>query len=456
MPEIISIEAQDKQDEIVIDWSLVKKSIRARWKICAAIIVVCALLGLALALVLPKKYESDTLLRAKAKSNSSSMAGGAAAILLGGSMPSQVTNYMELVKSRAVIDPIIAKLDIPEDKKELLTADGFFKAYLKIDNAKGTDLLSITATGKSPQEARMIASGVTDNLQKLLTQLNRDEQSYMVKFLNNRIDTAKKDMDKAANDLEIFKQKDRVFAPDDQAKALIEALSVLDKMKAEAQVTRETSGQTLLQMNSELAQQNAAMEAYKVTDNPAIEQIRSQLIAKELQLIELRQKFTDEQPDVINTKQSITNLQSKLDEELNKSIAAGTTTMNPVQSELIKNKIKAEADAAGASASIAALSKFEQQKMSEVGQLSASGMTYIALARQEKLTQEVYLMLMKQLEQAKIQEALDSLEVQVIDAANLPKRHVFPSKTLFTLVGGVLGGILALVSLLVSYRKMAR
>ena len=130
--------------------------------------------------------------------------------------------------------------------------------------------------------------------------------------------------------------------------------------------------------------------------------------------------------------------------------------MNPVQSELIKNKIKAEADAAGASASIAALSKFEQQKMSEVGQLSASGMTYIALARQEKLTQEVYLMLMKQLEQAKIQEALDSLEVQVIDAANLPKRHVFPSKTLFTLVGGVLGGILALVSLLVSYRKMAR
>ena len=198
------------------------------------------------------------------------------------------------------------------------------------------------------------------------------------------------------------------------------------------------------------------METYKITDNATVQQIRTQLIAKELQLLELQQKFTDEQPDVVNAKQSIAELKRKMDEELTKSLISGTTVMNPVHIELMKNKITAEIDAQSAREALSVLNSYEQQSMASVSKLSASGLTYIALARQEKLNQEIYLMLVKQYEQSKIQEAMDSMDVQIIDPANLPKRHVFPSKTLFTLVGGMLGGMLALLSLLVSYRKMAR
>ena len=457
MPEIIDVEQQKDKHEIVIDWNLVKKVFKTRWKICGLIILLCALAAMALAFVVPKKFESEVLLRAKAKSNSSPFGGGAAAaILLGGSMPGQVNNYIELISSRAVIEPIIAKLDLSKEQRELMTVASFAKSAIKTDNAKGTDLLSITATGKTPAEAQMIAASVTENLSDLLTKLNRSEPSYMVKFLDERIALAKKDMDQAEQNLEKFRQQDKIFAPDEQARMLLTTMSAIDKLKAEELVKSGTADQALLQINNELKRQNVAMETYKITDNATVQQIRTQLIAKELQLLELQQKFTDEQPDVVNAKQSIAELKRKMDEELTKSLISGTTVMNPVHIELMKNKITAEIDAQSAREALSVLNSYEQQSMASVSKLSASGLTYIALARQEKLNQEIYLMLVKQYEQSKIQEAMDSMDVQIIDPANLPKRHVFPSKTLFTLVGGMLGGMLALLSLLVSYRKMAR
>ncbi|MEI6285438.1 MAG: Wzz/FepE/Etk N-terminal domain-containing protein [Bacillota bacterium] len=454
MAEIRDVDIEKDADEIVIDWQLVKRVFKARWKICAVIVLVCALLAMALAFVVPKKFESEVLLRAKQKTNTGA-AGGAAALILGGNMPSQVSSYIELIKSRAVIDPIIAKLDISADKKELMTADGFFKSNLQIDNPKGTDILSVTASGKSPEEAQMIASNVSANLSKLLNGLNRSDQSYMVKFLNGRIITAKKEMEQSEIEMEKFRQENKVFAPDEQVKALLARLNEFDKQRAQNKIRIEADQQTLAHINAEIAKQNIAMETYKVTQNPVIEQIRGQIITKELQLVDLRQKFTDEQPDVINTQQTIEQLKFKLDEELTKSIASETTAMNPLHYEMVGSKIKTDLDLQLAQLTFTAIDRFEQADTNDLNKLSAAGLTYIGLARRQALTQEIYVMLMKQYEQAKIQEAMDSLDVQVVDAANLPKRHVFPSKTLFTLVGGMLGGILALVSLMVSYRKMA-
>ena len=130
-------------------------------KVIIPIIVICTVIAIIVAFVLPKSYQSNTLVRIKSSSNSS-MSGMAAmaaglGIDVGGASSVSPENYVELMKSREVIQPIIDSLDMDEEKKEKMTAEGFVKSNLEITNTKKTDLINIAAYGKTPEEAQMIS-----------------------------------------------------------------------------------------------------------------------------------------------------------------------------------------------------------------------------------------------------------------------------------------------------------
>lgn len=80
---------------------------------------------------------------------------------------------------------------------------------------------------------------------------------------------------------------------------------------------------------------------------------------------------------------------------------------------------------------------------------------YMALERDVKIKGEVYLNLVKQSEQSKIQEAMDSMDIQIVDSANLPDENnpVTPRKKLITAIGFVLGVLLAMGYGLILYRR---
>lgn len=97
------------------------------------------------------------------------------------------------MKSNTVLQPIIDELDWPEDDKEFLTPEKFAKKNLTIENTKQTNLIKVTAKGKTPEEAQMISQHVVDNFLDMMTGMNKETQSLLVQFLNERIDQAKQE-----------------------------------------------------------------------------------------------------------------------------------------------------------------------------------------------------------------------------------------------------------------------
>lgn len=80
------------------------------------------MVAIVVAFVLPKSYQSNTLVRIKS-SGSSNLSGYAAmaagfGIDVGGSSSASPENYIELMKSREVIQPIIDGLDMDEEKRK--------------------------------------------------------------------------------------------------------------------------------------------------------------------------------------------------------------------------------------------------------------------------------------------------------------------------------------------------
>lgn len=428
-------------------------------KIIIPIIVICTVVAIVIAFVLPKTYQSNTLVRIKSSSNSS-MSGMAAmdagfGIDIGGSSSASPDNYIELMKSREVLEPIMAQVDMPEEDKEKLTTENFIKKYLEIINVKKTDLINIAAYGKTPEEAQMISQAVADNFLTLMTKLNKEDNSSTLKFLNDRMSIAKEEMETAENKLQAYQQEKGIYSPDAQAKALIERLSAYDTNIAQLEAQEQANSAKLQDVTGQLEQQNSSLLEYNISDNDAIMNLRTAIVNKQVELVGLQQRYTEEHPDVIQAKQELAELKKSLDREIQSAVNSKSATLTPVQGNLLMEKVQTETAEAVTSASLDALKAKQQEAEGNMSTLSADSVEYMRLLRDQTITSEVYTNLVKAYENTRIQEAQESMDIQVIDAANLPREDmpVKPNKKIIVIIGFMVGCIASLCYTLYVYSK---
>lgn len=425
------------------------------------IVGVCTLVALVISFLLPKQYESTTLVqtRTAAKMDISGAAGAMAALGLGGlgggSVASPTTNYIELMKSRTVLDPIIDSIDFGTEKKP--DAKSFAKSHLDIKNTKGTNLIEVTARGKSPEEAQQISQNVVDNFLLMQTDMNQQTQSLLMKFLDERINGTKQEAEEAEDKLAQFSREHKVYSPADQEKAVIEQMAAFDKAIGEVEVAARSAQASLDAANEKLGEQKSASRAYNISDNATVQKIRDQIVAKRLEIVGLEQNYTDIHPSVQRAQKELEQLQNSLDAEVRATVESNATTLNPTQSQLLSNRALAAVNLAVATASESALKKQQAKKEEELGAFPDDVMEYMRLSRDSKVKNEVYLNLVKQYEQNKIQAAMESMDIQIIDAANLPdiEKPVAPRKKLITAIGFVVGVLLAMGYSLLAYRREA-
>lgn len=426
--------------------------------IVIAIIVFCTIIATIVAFVLPKSYQSTTLVRVK--SGGSSMSGYAAmaagfGIDIGGGSSGSPESYIELMKSREVLEPIIAKLDLPDEDKEKLTAEGFAKKNLEVTNIKKTDLITIAAYGKTPEEAQMISQGVADNFLALMTKLNKEDNSSVLKFLDERMKIAKEEMETAENKLQAYQQEHKIYAPDAQTKSIIDSLNTYDNSIAQLQAQSEGNSAKLAGVTSQLEQQNASLLEYNVSDNTNIGNIRESIVNKRVELVGLQQQFTDEHPDVIKAKEELNSLEKSLSDEIAKAVNSQSVTLSPVQASLLKDKISTEVQISVNNASLEALKAKQAEAQENIATLSADSVEYMRLSREANITGQVYTSLVQNYEQTRIQEAKDSMDIQIIDAADLPKEDMpaKPNKKIIVAIGFVLGIMISFGYTLYNYSR---
>ena len=157
----------------------------------------------------------------------------------------------------------------------------------------------------------------------------------------------------------------------------------------------------------------------------------------------MEQRYTDKHPSVQKAKSELQQLQGSLDSEVVASVDSNAATLNPTQSELLKGHALAAVNFSVAKAEAESLKELRSKKEGDVGSMPDDLLEYMRLDRDAKIKSEVYLNLVKQNEQSKVQEAMDSMDIQIVDRADLPEYPVFPSKKLFVLVGFALGCLLS-------------
>lgn len=424
------------------------------------IVGICTLLAIVISFLLPKQYESTTLVqtRAATKMDISGAAGAMAALGLGGlgggSVASPTMNYIELMKSRTVLAPIIDSLNFEEERP---TAKDFAKKYLEIKNTKGTNLIEVSARGKTPEEAQQISQTVVDNFLLMQTDMNQQTQSLLMKFLDERIHSTKDEMEKSEDNLAQFSREHKVYSPTDQAKAVIEQMASYDKEIGKAEVEAASAEASLSAANEKLGEQKSGSKAYNISDNGTVQRIRDQIVSKRVELAGLEQNYTELHPSVQKAQKELEQLRASLNAEVVSSVDSGATTLNPTHSELSRERALASVNLAVAEASEQALKAQRSKREEELGTFPDDVAEYMRLMRDVKIKNEVYANLVKQYEQNRLQAAMESMDIQIIDPANLPDidQPAAPHKKLITALGFLLGVFISVFYGAFLYRKEA-
>ncbi|MCI7613368.1 MAG: Wzz/FepE/Etk N-terminal domain-containing protein [Selenomonadaceae bacterium] len=444
-----------EQDE-TIDLQKLFAIIADRRKLLGVIVAGFTAVALIISLLLPKEYTSQVTVQAASGDMGMGGAAAAMAAITGGGVASgKAATYMELMKTRVVLEPIIEQVfdDIEPEKRP--DAEGFVKKNLDIANTKGTQLISVEAKGRTPEEAKYIADTVVSNFLCLMTNLNKENKSLVVSFLDERIATAKKEADESAKALEEYSKAHKLYGPEAQTSAQLSKSAAYDKTLGELAVTKMAQQARLSSVASQLGEQNSDAMKYNMADAPSVQRLHNAIIDKETELVKMRMLYQEKHPSVVRAIAELEELNNQLSAEVQKVVSSQAVNVNENQKSLQMARYQAATALAVANASEAKVKALQAKADEDMAGMADDILEYKKLAREAGLKQEIYNNLTKQIENAKIQQTMESMDIQVVDPANLPDedKPSGPRKKLITLAGMVLGCMVSLGYSLVLYRK---
>ena len=439
----------------VISYQLIKDIIKEYKKLLLVLMGGIFVIFLLLAFLLPKQYQSSVMIQVKPKAGAfGALAQNTALLTLAGiSSGDSVLDYMSVLKSDKVINPVIKKLGNEDAEKENFDADDFVKKYMQVDNPRGTSILSFTITADSPENAQRIASDVVESLKNAISDVSSAQDSTLVKILEKKNEAAKQKMDADVAILEKYKQENGVFSPTEQEKILLERTSGYEKAKAEETVKINTNNAVLGSIEAQIDSQNQKLIDSQMADNSEIQSIRKELFSENEKLAKLQFKFTDDYPEVVKVKENIAYLEGELAKTVAKSIASENVTISPVQMDLLQKRVVAKNNIEAAQAAIAQLDTLGKQNIEQSNQLSQKSIKFLELQRNAKVSADTYNLLTKSLEELKIKENIDGMDMRVINEPTLPLKHSWPRKLYVMLAGGLLYLVIAGAFIYVQYTR---
>lgn len=372
-------------DEIKLTSGNGAATLRLLWserQFIGKIAFISLILSLSVAFLIPKQYESKTLLMPpdqQSESGAAMMAAvlgkadglsGLGANLLG--MKTSGDLFIGVLRSRTIEDAVITKLDLRKVYGDRRWEDARkdLANRTEISNDRKTGIIMISATDRNPQRAASIAAEYVAQLNVIMTQLNTSSAHRERVFLEQRLMEVQKDLETSEKDFSEFASKNTALDVQTQGKAMIEAAATLG----------------------------------------------GELIASETELQGLKQIYSENNVRV-------RSMQARVDE---------------LRSQELKLTGK-DSEASGTEG------KASDSPFPSLRKLPLLGVTYADLARRMKVQQVVFETLTQQYELAKVEEAKELPSVKVLDPANIPETKSFPPRAQIGLVGMCCGALLAML-----------
>lgn len=419
-------------DETTIDLKDIIRTIKKRYKTILKVFWGFVVLAMVISVVIPPTYQAETTVRVKQSKGIGSslladlpMGGGA-------NTKQQMSTYAEIIKSRTVVQTVI---DGTQSTKEEIPAYEDFLNTITTQPVKDTEILKVKVQAKSAEEAALVANTLVNTFLDRITALVRGEQSVVREFIGARLQASKKELEQAERALEEYKRQEKIVAPDAEIRALVERYSDITKLQAESTVTLVSAQAKLVSANQQLASEKPGF----IADSPLIQQYKAKLADLEVQQVGLQEKYTDKHPQVMAIAAAVAETKVKLNVEIARVVNAEAPSTNPIHQGLLQGRLQAEAEISSLAARQGAIKRIIADNEQDMLKLPAKELGLVRVMRDATVAQEIYIMLAKRFEEARISEVMQPRDVQIIDVAIAPEEPIKPKKLLNVVIAAMLG-----------------
>ncbi|MCD4784750.1 MAG: hypothetical protein K8T10_13090 [Candidatus Eremiobacteraeota bacterium] len=302
------------------------------------------------------------------------------------------------------------------------------------------NVIRITVETPDPKLSKEIANFYISEFKKLARGAILTTSKYKRIHLTKQRKIVRGNLQKYEQELASYEKAKQVVDPDTETKAAIEnygQLLLLSATTKAQQYKAERKLEALREKLKEQAKSFGKKDSYpSIKDQPVIQELYASLSSKELELLQARQIYTDEHPVVIDLKKDVSDLRSLIRKDI-KSYLMG------VDSNIVPRLIDAETEMLSLKAQAVSIDAFKEKQEEELGKIPDIRLKYNRLSRKVETTELILAMIEQEFEKARVEEARDDAEVQVMDVAVTPdyksKPDVFYNLLLCVLFGIILG-----------------
>ncbi len=433
----------------------VRRILRDYWWILPVGILGGGVLGLLAAVVLPKKYTSETLVLIEQPAVPVEYVKP----VVTEELNHRLGSMQEQILSRTRLEPIIEKFGLyPEDRGQLhiedlverLRKSVLVKAVEPMAGTQNRNLpgFYVNVTLGSALQAQQICSDITSMFLEENAREREKRASQTTSFLSEQLEEAKVKLDEQDAKLAQFKGRYLGSLPEEAQTNLSLLTGANAQLEANTQDMSRAQQEKALN-ESLLSQQEATWKMTHTGHNT--ETNEQQLTALQDQLAGLLARYTPQHPDVVKLKNQIEQLKSHMaaapktdaSESSNTKVEANESPqMQQLRAKLRQDEIHV-ADLAKRKAQIQD-QILELQRRVQASPVVEQQLKEITRSHQTAL--DFYNDLLKKREQSAMATDLEhkqeSEQFRVLDPPNLPTSPSFPKKKYFA--GGGLGGGLAL------------
>lgn len=444
--------------------------IRALRRYQGMILVLCAsavLNSVAGTYMVAERYKSTTLVLVRPQEDLELLQGTKTKGVLSFPLPAIVPfeamsqTYSEIIKSRAVAERIVRALNLDRETvervwwKRLRTkiknffedvwtflkygrvepADPFEEAielvrrFISVTPTKDTYVFEIAFQAKDPKVAAAVVNMAAEAFAEYNRDLSKNEATLARQSTEQQLQQAEQELERARNTLKEFKDSNRVVLLEKEASARITSLSGfetdLENTRKDARGVRAE----IRQLRAQLAKQTEFVKSSTtVTDNPLVKDIKSELAKLEIELASLSQRLAPAHPKILALEASIAHARQRLKEELSRTLADETSSINTVYQTLLRDLLQAEAKLEALRAkeqALAATVKRQQDFLREYPEKQAS---LDQLENELGLAQNTHKLLSNAYDEARIREGRLARDVRVVAPGIVPVYPVRPVK----------------------------
>lgn len=323
---------------------------------------------------------------------------------------------------------------------------------LQVETQKISNTIYLAYRSQNPELAQEVLTKVIDSYLEKHIDLHQTPGSHQ--FFTQQSNHLRDKVAQLENDLRNLRNETGITSLDQQQRVILDRISVLERDKTSAEIALAASTATVETLQKALADMpdTVVTEVTEGFPNVAADGMRQRLYELQLQEQDLASKFEPESRQVRDIRQQVAAAEALLSKEKQERTQISTslnTTYVSLQSALLSehasmSSLRAQAEMlktklAGAQAELSTLNNVEVKVK--------------ALAREIEMQEANYRKYSENLEQARIDDALEIGKISnigILQAATLPVRPVSSRRMLTLLLGiavGIFGGIgLAFIS----------